>query len=225
MPFPLVPLIAGAASLAGGWLANKGNKNEAEKNRDFQEHMSNTAVQRSIDDIRKAGLNPALAYDRSASSPTGTSAQIGDVLGPAARSASDAAQRKQDMRIADEMARTQTELLKQQAGAAGATNRAQTALAEKTDAELQLVRQNYEYQKQLNPKNLDRMDVENRATLANAMLTEFQLPGARNAASLESILGKWSPALKMGGRLAGDVIGLGKGGAAIFEAIKRGTRK
>jgi hypothetical protein len=53
------------------------NSAEALANRQFQEHMSSTSYQRAVEDMKKAGLNPILAYAQGgASTPGGSGATI-----------------------------------------------------------------------------------------------------------------------------------------------------
>lgn len=74
-------LVPAAVSAVGGFLQNKSSAKQAADNRAFQERMSSTAAQRSAKDYQAAGFNPALAYERPASSPGGSVAPVEDVLG------------------------------------------------------------------------------------------------------------------------------------------------
>lgn len=77
-------IVGGAASALGGFLGYKGQQDTNRQNirlareqMGFQERMRNTSWQSAVEDMRKAGLNPALAYQQGgAATPAGASATV-----------------------------------------------------------------------------------------------------------------------------------------------------
>lgn len=88
------------ATLASGFLGYQGQKDANAQNialgreqMQFQERMANTSWQRGVEDMKKAGLNPMLAYSQGgASAPVGSMPQVQNAVGAGSASASQAAQ-------------------------------------------------------------------------------------------------------------------------------------
>lgn len=166
---------------AGGTMqTNSSNARMAREQMRFQERMSSTAAQRSVEDYKKAGLNPALAYDRSASSPSGATATMGDPINSAISTAQSARTLAQERRQAHEMWLEQL-----------AKTRSETEINKRVGANLEVQHQGLATDNLLKLQSLRlNQPADARLKAAEATLKELLVPGARNTAQFETELGR-----------------------------------
>lgn len=197
----MLPFLAAAAPAAIGAVssflgtrsANRTNRAIAREQMGFQESQSSTAYQRAMEDMRKAGLNPILAYQQGgASASSGASATMQDALTPAVNSAMGAVRLKADVdniRENTEKLRTDQDL-----------NRALQESA-KADAFL----------KATSAKNVSM----------STLLAGLQVPGARNQAAVEdSLFGKVLSFIDRGTKSVGGVADVVKPKAGLGGIMK-----
>lgn len=141
-------LIGGAANLIGGLMgqssqqsANQSNQASAREQMTFQKEMSDTAYQRSMKDMRLAGLNPMLAFSQGgASSPAGASAtsqatDFSDAAGGVANAARDVINQRRERKLME----SQVDLQSAQAAAAASQQKLNQASAKRAEADTKLL--------------------------------------------------------------------------------------
>lgn len=142
---PIAPLLGGLASGAASFLGGREQRtaaiDQSAQQMAFQERMSNTSYQRGMEDMRAAGLNPLLAYQRGgASSPAGSMAPIENVLGQATHTAMAGARLSPEVENLRQLTKTgqaQEELNREAASTQRTTqsvNTSQAALNEASEA-------------------------------------------------------------------------------------------
>lgn len=181
---PLAWLIPSIISAGGQLLTNQSAKKQADKQMNFQERMSSTAAQRSVADYKAAGLNPGLAYERSASTPGGASAIIGNVAEAGVNSAQSARRTAADLATA----KAQQNLLGAQEYATKAAGARDTTQALVNAEQKALLQQQFRFNAKLQPQTLSQAS-------SQALSLQYLLPGLRNTADLEKRLGELSPGL------------------------------
>lgn len=176
------PYVLGAAQIGGDIYSAQQTREEAQKNRDFQERMSNTAVQRSVEDYRKAGLNPALAYDRSASSPGGAQAQIGNPIAGGISTIQSARAQKQAMALARQQMQLNAEVARTQAVANMGSAHRDESQANNNLAQERLSNQLFTFNSLYQPAQIRAQQLANQ-------LNALGLPKAQNMSDLERAAG------------------------------------
>lgn len=170
MPLPLPEMITAGASLLGGFFQNQQQVSLSRENRQWQEHMSNTAHQREVADLRAAGLNPMLGYMGSgASTPSGNVPTVENVLAPAVNSAMAAKRLRADLQLMQ-------------------------AQTEKTNTERQYTA---DIQSNIGRRQEELLSFQRDKARTDAEITRYMLPLAKfNAQWFSSPAGKQTEAIK-----------------------------
>lgn len=193
---------SGAAGLAGSLIQNAANAKLAKKQMDFQERMRKTQYQTSMKDMRKAGLNPILAYKTGgAGTPSGTSAIMQnsansaiDAMAKTSGARTNARSQKQDARMKSVLKDTQwqqQQLIQDQADA--------------TQKQADLTWQKYQTEK----------ENTNSARMANDVKSSF-LKSIKKTGKIKSD-NKWLQYLDITTQSLGNVLGNSNSAKSLFN--------